>query len=98
MFSNFRFHLDVDDLDGDDLQILVLVDFQLKSNFRTASTRRILAAKENALEGATKLRIEDGVDDLLEWTKEERKKKRTSRNGDDIRDCLNDKALQLRYF
>lgn len=69
MFSNFRFHLDVDELDGDDLQILVLVGFQLKSNFRTASTRRILAAKENALEGATKLRIEDGVDDLLKWTR-----------------------------
>lgn len=67
MFSNFLFHLDVDELDGDDLQILVLVGFQLKSNFRTASTRRILAAKENALEGATKLRIEDGVDDLLKW-------------------------------
>lgn len=86
MFSNFRFHLDVDDLDGDDLQILVLVGFQLKSNFRTASTRRILAAKENALEGATKLRIEDGVDDLFKWTRS-RSRERTRRNGDDIRDC-----------
>lgn len=86
MFSNFRFHLDVDDLDGDDLQILVLVGFQLKSNFRTASTRRILAAKENTLEGATKLRIEDGVDDLFKWTRS-RSRERTRRNGDDIRDC-----------
>lgn len=75
MFSNFRFHLDVDDLDGDDLQILVLVGFQLKSNFRTASTRRILAAKQNALEGATKLRIEDGVDDLWKWIRSTEREK-----------------------
>lgn len=75
MFSNFRFHLDVDDLDGDDLQILVLVGFQLKSNFRTASTRRILAAKQNALEGATKLRIEDGVDDLWQWIRSREREK-----------------------
>lgn len=75
MFSNFRFHLDVDDLDGDDLQILVLVGFQLKSNFRTASTRRILAAKQNALEGATKLRIEDGVDDLWKWIRSREREK-----------------------
>lgn len=80
MFSNFRFHLDVDDLDGDDLQILVLVGFQLKSNFRTASTRRILAAKENALEGATKLRIEDGVDDLLKWTQGGEKEEEDKQN------------------
>lgn len=75
MFSNFRFHLDVDDLDGDDLQILVLVGFQLKSNFRTASTRRILAAKQNALEGATKLRIEDGIDDLWKWIRSREREK-----------------------
>lgn len=71
-----------------DLQILVLVGFQLKSNFRTASTRRLLAAKENALEGATKLRIEDGIDDLRRWMGMRGEKRKCRRRNEDDIGCL----------